>query len=397
MKKIKLLVLLLTVAVAGFYSCTDNNPVENEVVTSKSIALRTTLNELKKTNNLNGKLNKDQTLCFQFVYPISLSYNDGTVVTVNSYQGLIDVLTNESSNLYIDGIAFPFQVQEDTAATTTINNEAEFYALIQGCTFETVNDCVFDFTCYDIVYPIQVINTNNQTQTITNQTELMQLVSNNPNNPNSVNTYQLNIVFPISVIQNNQTMVINDLYAFFELNNDCEGSACICTADYSPVCVQTLNGIVEFSNACHAECAGYTADDFVDCNSTSPCNCPTDVNPVCVQTSAGIVQFDNACLAQCEGFTPNDFVSCNSNPTATFGQLLGSCFNVAYPVQVQYNNGLVTIHNDGEMLQYWWPNQAYFPNLVYPITITFATPTGNMTMTIASEAAFQTALNDHCN
>ncbi|WP_162126203.1 hypothetical protein [Flavobacterium phycosphaerae] len=393
MKKIKLLVLLLTITIGGLYSCTDSNPVENEVVTSKSIALRTTLNELKKTNNLNGKLNKDQTLCFQFVYPISLSYNDGTVVTVNSYQGLLDVLTNESSNLYIDGIAFPFQVQEDTAAVTTISNEAEFYALIQGCTFETVNDCVFDFTCYDIVYPIEVINANGATETIETQTELMQLVSD----PNGNNTYQLNIVFPISVIQNNQTMVINDLYEFFDLNNDCEGSACICTADYAPVCVQTANGIVQFSNACHAECAGYTANDFVDCNSTSPCNCPTDINPVCVQTPNGIVQFDNACLAQCEGFTANDFVNCNPTPTNTFGQLLGTCFNVVYPVEVQNGGSLITINNDGELLQYWWPNQAYFPALNYPVTITVATPVGNTTIVIANEAAFESVIASHCN
>ncbi len=393
MKKIKLLVLLLTVAVAGFYSCTDNNPVENEVVTSKSIALRTTLNELRKGNNINnGKLNKDQILCFQFVYPITLSYNDGTVITVSSYQGLLDVLTNESNNLYIDSIAFPFDVQAE-GVVTTINNEAEFYALIEDCNFQTVNDCVFDIACYDIVFPIQIINANNETQTIADEAQLLQLLSN----PNQTNSYQLNIVFPISVIQNNQTMVIHDLYEFFDLNNNCDGNGCVCQEIYAPVCVQTANGIVQFSNACHAECAGYTANDFVDCNSTSPCNCPTDINPVCVQTATGIVQFDNACLAQCQGYTANDFVSCNPAPTHTFGQLLGTCFNVAYPVEVQNGGMIITIHNDGELLQYWWPNQSYFPALNYPITISFATPTGNETVIIANEAAFESVLASHCN
>jgi hypothetical protein len=315
------------------------------------------------------------------------------VVTVSSYQGLLDVLTNESSNLYIDGISFPFDVQAE-GVVTTIHNEAEFYTLIDGCSFQTVNDCVFDFNCYEIVYPIQIVNANGVTETIEGQTELMQLLSD----PNQVSTYQLNIVFPISVIQNNQTMVIHDLYEFFDLNNDCEGSACICPAVYAPVCVQTANGIIEFSNACHAECAGYTANDFVDCNSTSPCNCPTDINPVCVQTSAGLVQFDNACLAQCEGFTANDFVNCNPTPpTHTFGQLLGTCFNVAYPVQVQNGGILIPINNDGELLQYWWPNQAYFPALNYPVTIIVATPVGDMTMVIANEAAFESVIASHCN
>jgi len=393
MKKIKLLVVLLIVSATAFYSCTDNSPVENEVVTTKSIALRTTLNALRKANNINGKnsvTTQDQFTCFNFVFPISLSYNDGTVITVASIEGLIEVLTNETSTLYIDGIAFPFQVQEE-GTVTTINNEDEFYALIESCTFPTVNDCVFDFTCYEIVYPISIINANNETQVINNQTELMQLVSN----PNGTNTYQLNIVFPISVIQNNQTIVINDLFAFFDLNNDCVNNSCICTADYAPVCVQTANGIVEFSNACHAECAGFTTADFVDCNgNNNPCNCPTDFNPVCVQTATGIVQYDNACRAECDGHTASEFVNCNPTPP-TFGQLLGSCFNVAYPAQVQYQGALVTVHNDGELLQYWFPNQNYMPAFSYPVTVSFGGVITSYVFT--NQADFEAAINTHCN
>ena len=350
MKKVKVLVLLLTLAVGGFYACTDSNPVENEVVTSKSISLRTTLNAIKKVTNPTGKSAQDQALCFQFVYPINLSYNDGTTISVTSFQGLLDVLLAENTALYIEGIEFPFQVQNE-GAVTTIHNEAEFYALIQSCDFPTVNDCVFDFTCYEIQYPIHIINANQETVTIENQTELMQYAAN-PAGSNT-STYQLNIVFPITIIQDNQSIVVDDLYEFLDINDDCAGNSCICTADYTPVCVQTSTGIVEFSNACHAECAGYTADDFVNCN--------------------------------------------GSNPTDTFGQLLGSCFNVVYPVQVQYQGALVTIHNDGELLQYWWPNQSYFPHLVYPVTITFQTPVNTVTVVVNSEAEFQSAIDNHCN
>ena len=150
MKKIKILLLLLTVSVAGFYSCTDNDPVENEIVTSKSISLRATLNEIKKANNINGKnelATQDQAFCFNFVFPINLSYNNGTVVTVSSYEGLIAVLASETSTFYFEGIQFPFQVQQE-GTIFTIDDEAEFFALILECNFLTVNNFVFDFILF---------------------------------------------------------------------------------------------------------------------------------------------------------------------------------------------------------------------------------------------------------
>ncbi len=349
MKKIKILLLLLTVSVAGFYSCTDNDPVENEVVTTKSISLRTTLNELKKANNISGKnslTTLDQAFCFNFVYPITLSYNNGTTVTVNSAAGLLEILSNETSTLYIDGISFPFQVQEE-GTVTTIDDEAEFYALILSCTnFQTVNECVFDFTCYEIVYPVSIVNANNETVVIETQAELMQYAST----PTGTATYQLNIVFPISIIQNNQTIVVNDLYEFFDINNDCAGSSCICTADYNPVCVQTVTGIVEFSNACFAQCAG---------------------------------------------FTQADFVNCNSNPTSTFGQLLGNCFNIAFPVQIQHQGALITASSNGDVLQYYFPTQGYMPAFHYPITVSFAGVIAPYVFN--NQAEFEAEISIHCN
>lgn len=350
MKKIKILLLLLTVSVAGFYSCTDNDPVENEVVTSKSISLRTTLNEIKKANNINGKnelSTQDQAFCFNFVFPLNLSYNNGTVVTVSSYEGLIAVLASETSTFYFEGIQFPFQVQQE-GVITTIDDEAEFFALILDCNFPTVNNFVFDFTCYDIVYPISIINANNETVVIETQVELMQYVST----PTGVSTYQLNIVFPISIEQNGLTIVVNDLYEFFEINNDCPSSSCICTADYTPVCVQTTTGIVVYSNAC---------------------------------------------FALCDGFTQADFVSCDPILTTNFGNGLGSCFTMNYPVQVQHQGALVTANNNGELLQYYFPSWSSIPALVYPLTVNFSTPTGFIAVTVADQATFEAAIINNCN
>lgn len=334
----------------SLYSCTDSNPVENEIVTTKSISLRTTLNEIRKANNISGKnglSTQDAAFCFGFVYPINLSYSDGTVITVSSYEGLIEVLTNETSALYIDGIEFPFQVQQE-GAIITINNEDEFFALIDDCTFHTLNDFVFDFTCYSIVFPISVVNDNGETIVVNSQTELVDLVLPTPTG----NSYQLDIVFPISVVQNDQTIVINNLFDFFDLNNDCSSSSCVCTADYNPVCVQTATGIVEYSNMCHAEC---------------------------------------------DGFTAADLVSCDPVTTVNFGTALGSCFTMAYPVQIQYMGALVTVNSDDNLRQYYFPAQANIPAFVYPVTAIFNSPAGSVTVVVNNSAQFETAINTNCN
>lgn len=393
MKKIKFLLLLIVASATIFYSCSDSNPVENEAIASKSIALRSTLNAIKKFTGVAGKnttTTQDEAFCFTFVYPITLSYNNGTQVTVANFQGLLEILTNENSALYIDGIVFPFQVQQG-GAIITIETEEEFFALISDCdNIQVVNDLVFDFTCYSIVYPIQIINANNETVTINSQTELMQYASSTPTGET---TYQLNIVFPITVVQDNQSIIIHDLYEFFELNNDCNPTtSCICPAVYEPVCVWTGNGVVTYSNACHAECDGYDQNDFVDCSSSCPC--PANFDPVCVQTSAGVVQYDNACRAECDGFTSADFIECGVAPLPTFGELLGTCFQIHYPAQIQYQGSLVTVNNDGECLQYWFPSQSGYPAFNYPITVTFV---NGITTTIASQSAFQSLVADHCN
>lgn len=265
MKKIKFLFLFVLIGLTVLYSCTDNNPVENGIVTSDSISLRTTLNKIKESTNVSGRAANDQALCFSFVFPINLSYNDGTIITVNSYEGLTEILMNETGELYIEGIEFPFQVQQE-GINITINNEEDFFSLILGCGFQTINDFITDFDCYQIIFPISLINQNNENITVNSEEELIGLLTN-PSNSN----YQLDIVFPISVIKDNETIVINDLYEFFELNEDCVSSLCNCPTDYNPVCVQTPNGVVEFSNLCNAECAGYTQADLVSCDGLSPC------------------------------------------------------------------------------------------------------------------------------
>ena len=476
MKKIKILVLLVTISVATFYSCTDNNPIENEVVTQKSIATRTAMNELKIANGItdkNGSSTASNPFCFEFVYPITLSYNTGTTVTVTSLQGLLTILAGENPNLFINGISFPFHVMHN-GAVHTISTEGQFIALLTSCGFNTINMDLLNSFCFDIVFPITVINPNNENVIITSIQQLTAYLNNSSNG-------QVQIVFPISVTHENQTVVVHNLYELYQMINNCDD--CVCTQEYQPVCVQTPTGIVEYGNLCYAHCAGFTQNDLVPCNPNATCsitnltvttgvcntnatgmfpltinfshtnapsntfevrnqqndligtyslsllpltiehyssisngnivrvklgnNCAESVQftvpdcnncgcpggtPVCVQTPTGIVQFNSACIAVCSGYSANSFVTCTSS-TSNFGTQLGTCFNIAYPVQVEFQGALVTVTSNSQLLQYYFPVQGPIPAMHYPITVTF----GNQVHTFANQAAFQTQITANCN
>lgn len=475
-KKIKALVLLVAISVATFYSCTDNNPIEDEAVTQGSTALRTAMNELKIANDISDNRLADAAtsspFCFSFVYPLTLSYNTGTTVTVTSLQGLLGILASETPNLYVSGISFPFQVMQN-GVVSTISTEGQFISLLMGCGYNTLNTDLLNSMCFDIVYPVTVADANGQNITITSAQGLMPYL-NNPGNG------QVQFVYPISVAYDNQIVVVDNIYELYQMINNCDD--CVCTMIYQPVCVLTPTGVVEFGNFCFAQCAGFTQNDLVSCNPTGSCNitnltatpgacnpnaanthaltinfsyvnapgttfevrnnanqlvgtyplsslpltinnfdstsgsavwvtlgnncsemmqytapncnncaCPTDFNPVCVQTPTGTVQYSNACVAICAGHSQNDFVTCPSN--SNFATQLGSCFFLTYPVQVQHQGQVVTVNNNSQLLQYYFPSQSPIPAFVYPVTATFA----NQVVTIQSQSAFQSFIQANCN
>ena len=78
--------------------------------------------------------------------------------------------------------------------------------------------------------------------------------------------YIVNLVYPFSVNNNNTTTQINNEYEYVQLNNNCNNSNCNCPDEVNPVCVNVGGVIIQFPNACLAECAGYTNADFVNCN-----------------------------------------------------------------------------------------------------------------------------------
>jgi hypothetical protein len=259
MKKFKLLVLFFSIFTTLFVSCSTDETVD----TQKSAALRIYLNEFKKVNGLTVKnTTASSNVCFEFVYPLTLSYNNGSTVTVANESQLYTVLDNETADLYVNGIAFPFQlIVQGNTTPITITNDDEFWDVINECGINSYDDFIVSGPCYEFVYPFSLLNNNNQTIRINSEQELFALFQS-PNN----NTYIVDFVYPFSVVYNNTTIQVDNEYEFAEINNDCNFSNCNCPSVINPVCVNMSGVIIEFPNACLAECAGFTSANFVNCN-----------------------------------------------------------------------------------------------------------------------------------
>jgi hypothetical protein len=349
MKKIKFLALFTLLATMFFTSCSDNESIENQAVTQESSALRVMFNEIKRSNNSAGRMaTESESLPFDFVYPISVSFNNGTVVTVTSQAGLISLLENESSESYIVGIAFPFQIIMGADNTIiTINSESDFWEVIEEMNIVTYDTYVFSGSCFELAFPISFVTSNDQVVTVASQEALFELFSD----PNQI-TVIYDFVYPFNVIVDNQTMVINNIFEFDELSMGCIDSiGCICNEIYAPVCVSVGNGqTILYPNACFANCDGYTESDFVDCGNNSINN--------------------------------NIFLN------------LGTCFNIEYPIQMMVLGNVITVNNDSQVLEYLFelPNDA---SVVFPINITV--PQIGATFTFLDQQIMEATLNGICN
>lgn len=289
------------------FSCNSNDENFSEDVT-KSRASRIYLNAVKESmhsSNLNS--NSTSSFCFTPVFPIEVMYSNGRKVSMNSIEGLKDALRSESKALHINRIIYPFQVQSDlNLEVFEINNELQFEALLFSCeSINSIDHYFSSLTCFEFIFPLSVKKNNGDVLFFPNyesmQAELNSLTQND---------YWVDFIYPFKIKYGDSEALIQDIWDFYDYVDCTPEFGCICTLEYNPVCVQTSNGILHFDNSCWAVCAGYSSDDFIDCNE-SDCECTEEFMPVCVQTPNGILQFTNSCWASCAGYTSEDFVSCD--------------------------------------------------------------------------------------
>ncbi len=334
-------VFLLSIFV--LYACTNDEPVDqaDAAQTEDSPSITESLIQLKTGLNTDGSINLEMNpnaniifdFCFDFVYPLNLSYNNGTVVAVDDFEDLIDVILNSTDELFINGIEFPFNVEvfnhdTDAIEVVTINDEEAFIDLIEDCAFDApdctcpgdydpvcvevdtaagdtfimtfpnacmaecegfseddfIDDCEDDDynggdsieQCFEFNFPLSFINEAGDTVTVNNQEELDIAL---------YTSYYYEFIYPFSITLNDGSgtvLAVGDEEEFEGIleicytdggGNNGGGDDCECFEDFNPVCVEvdTASGTTfeVYPNACFAECFGYTSEDFVQCDDTT--------------------------------------------------------------------------------------------------------------------------------
>ena len=248
MKTIKLLLYSLLISTIALTSCTNDDTTEvpdMQESASTQLALNHLINlyadDGTAIENMNPTGHLIFDFCFEFVYPINLLYNNGSIITINSNEELIEVLINMTDQLYIAGIEFPFNVEVYNPETNeiellTITNETEFANLLASCFFDNSCECddEFDPVCIEIIE----------------------------------NNEPIIITFPNACYALCEGFTEED---FVDCNNGCG-----CGDQLDPVCVEIEdNGeiiLITFINACEALCEGFTENDFVDCENDNVCD-----------------------------------------------------------------------------------------------------------------------------
>lgn len=147
----KIAFVFATLFLVTLTSCSENQVEDNnssEASETTAIIIQKlhdtvsgTLLNRSATNSTSTGDDVDQRLefdfCFNFMYPITLTYNNGTDVVVTDSVQLATIAASITSTQYINGIVFPFDI-ETTSGIVTINNETDFQSSINSC--DTDND-----------------------------------------------------------------------------------------------------------------------------------------------------------------------------------------------------------------------------------------------------------------
>ncbi len=338
MRRFKFTLFSIAMAFMVFVSCTNNEPVfEEQQTTEESEAIVTSLNQMKSLFNDDGNLNNDENpagnvvfdFCFDFVYPLDLSFNNGTTVTVADLDGLINIIFSSTENLFITGIAFPFNVEtynEDTNAIeiVTINNEEAFISLLESCSFNDFEEC----NCTEEYAPVcvQITGPNGETFTITYDNACYAACDGFTENDfaedceddyYSGNTECFALNFPLSIIINDDTTVVinseeelgTTLYDVYDF--DFVYPFTVTLENDDVVTVNSSDDIENLLEDCYGE---FNGNECEECENAA-------VDPVCIQYTSPegetiVTVFPNMCYAECEGFTENNVVDCeNNNPS----------------------------------------------------------------------------------
>tara|TARA_B100001173_G_C15951125_1_gene531422 strand:+ start:163 stop:1059 length:897 start_codon:yes stop_codon:yes gene_type:complete len=288
LQKLKISLLFLMCLALSFITCNDSDNIVQEEETNEVMitmldlmARYNTNGDADESQSTSGNMAVD--FCFEFVFPIDFQMSNNTIRTINSIEELVDLLIESYDSPNIVDIIYPFNIlvfndETHTIEIITIQNEEAFGNLLDDCDFdldeenicyeiynpvcveitdaqgETIvlvypNDCyagidgfsendlledcdtdgehddgLLENDCFDLVYPINLLNSNGDAITINSEEALLEYIeqwySENCNNLDDCE-FDFELEFPITVeyySENNQQTQTLDINSEDELD-----------------------------------------------------------------------------------------------------------------------------------------------------------------------------------
>ena len=225
MKLLKFFLILFLIS-----SCNEETfEASSKLTFSDSLSLRMSIQSIKKIKGLNINNDYDirvsgmipSELCFDFKYPVSIQYNDNSIVNVTSFSHLTELILTETQQLHMTGMGFPFTVvMSNENSEQVIADETQFETLIEDCGYGTLT---FDEikvvygTCFDFNYPISII-INGTTYIFNSENDAVLLAAAFTQKVTS-----FNFVYPFSIkyTVNSQNASVSDYYTFTTIIAGC--------------------------------------------------------------------------------------------------------------------------------------------------------------------------------
>jgi hypothetical protein len=353
MKKTRFILLSFLMMFALFNtSCKkdiEETPQQQQVEESEGV--KSVVSAMRSSNTSNTQNAVSSYFCFEFNYPISLMYSDGSTASIADDNEFAQAIQNQTQTLFIINFVYPFNVTKD-GQTITVNDDNDFVNLVNSC--QTINNNVPTPTqtfCFDFVYPVTLILDDNTTVVVNNNTEFDNLVMNGQNGH-----YVVNITYPFDVTQNGTNTTIANSVEFQTLMDSCfscGGSTggnvyyaylmpsyvfdnCL-TLDYPVTLVYndgstiTVNNNTEYDDALMNSTATLYIVDY-----QYPFTVTQNGSTVTINDINGLYDALNTC--------------CSGNPNGNVSFTDSLCFEFVYPVTLVYNDGTtLTVNNNTEM------------------------------------------------
>ncbi len=368
-------ILLLFAMAIGLSSCGKEEINTTEVISEPVTPTEENVNGLvlRSVSSTDGL----DLGCVSIDYPFQLTLIDGTVIDITSSDDFIAAL-EDVDNPVLDFV-YPLSVTDEDDNSSTVENADELGELFINCIpdsgwsdtgdwFFPAWDITFDNSCYELVYPLDLLDMDSMTVTAADSDALLSLLSDG-------NVYSF--TFPLQLEDEDGNAVsADDAEDLFDLLADCGpgagsgGSGIGTFACYEfgfPVDLVMLDGTTQTVNDEDEFTAAFLGGEVVAFG--FPINIiDEDDNTITINNDDEL----SAAILECDGFGGgtgggNGGGSGGGDPDFIYGDFL--CYDFVYPIEVETPmGGILTINNSEE----WMDSQIAgisIDGFVYPIDL----------------------------